>query len=377
MLVVDNQFHLNSSLVPIENKGFVSYNKVHFKKQGYTIQYIPKDIEAGSSWEFVSNKKSKSQLKADYLYSDEKLLFNFISESKNLKEKDLKYYVQCLDINTGKEISKIDLNKDQSRIIITDTFFEEENNYIIIFGEYYENSDIALKKQSLGLITITFDLKGNIINSKKIFWPTEIEKPSGKTSKDKIKHKRYTYLHKFLKSSDGNIYCIGEEFGLGTDYLNKVVNAVVSSPIAFLYPEKNFVLDDISIYKFNSKFELLDVKIIDKSQNVVSFDDRNVTPQQWARKVKANEKFDYAYTGLNESGNSFIINYFDFPNRKTNTSFNSCIIKNDTLKIDKFLVNPNNSNASYKVFPAKEGYFMFCEYIKNNLFIKLQKNIFE
>jgi len=380
---INEDFQSNASLFPIKNKGFASYNEVHFRRRAYTINFVPNNKETGQYWEFKSNKKLKRLLKANFLHSSENILFSLVTDSKNSKGIELKYYIQCLDLNTGKEIVKIDLSKHRNKISITSAFYDEINKHITVFGEYYTMSKRTLKTPSSGLITLTFDLKGNEINQKKTTWSNDVNKFIDVTAEGKgigkTKDRNFTYFHKFFEIGDGNIYAIGEEFRKNTFVAGEIASVVFLGLLGAVWAGDNteFIIDDLVIYKFNSEFELLDVKTIEKEQNVVAVNGRYITPHQWARIIKAYGGFDYAYTTINEIDSSFVINYIDHPKSKNwySTSFKSCLVKNEDMEFNEVLLSPKKSKVNYRILPAKDGYFLFSEYFKkeDKLELKLRK----
>jgi len=384
-LVINIHSKSNASFFATENGGLVSYNKTFNKKQGYSIHYFSTNDIENLTWEFSSDEKSKKYLEANYLHNNKNALYSLISETKNSKGKELVYYIQSLDINTGEEIFKIDLSKLENRIIIADTYFDEEKNNIVLFGEYIDSFGTFQEYPSKGLIRLIFDLDGNKVDSQKIPWNKVANRFAGEVLEQEIKVGSFSYLHEFFKLSNGNIYAIGEEFGIGYEAGGGARDMALSLALPGIwYTQKSkLISDDIFVYHFNDKFELLNVKIIEKSQRVVSPSKKKKTSRQWANDVYYKGDFDYAFTTINKVAGSFGINYKDHQasnkDIEGNILLKSYYFKDDVVKFNKVLLSPKLPKPQYQIFPAKDGYFMFSKYIKNSgkIVNKLQKIDFE
>jgi hypothetical protein len=249
-------------------------------------------------------------------------------------------------------------------------FIDEPTNDILLVGEYYKPGDEVMKDNSVGLFMRRIDESGADITLQKYGWKKEIAKfkQENLSAEDKAedKGKSYIWFHKFVKSKDGHIYAVGEQYRKQVSALGVAANMMNGGSGS---GASNFEIKitNMVVVAFDKDLALVDYQMISKKQSKAMLPEGYglASPQVLAYYVKARGFFDYQFTSMDPARDRYQIVYTDL-NRKDEKGAKSDImvgvidIEAGKMTAKKF---PINSQAKYVWYaPSKPGSIMIGEY---------------
>lgn len=346
---------IETSLHAISSTGFLSYNADIL--QGFRIQYFN---QKNNNWIYKSPAKRKTYETAEFLDASEQVVLILVE--KNFRNV-LTYQILGLNITTGVKELEIDIGKFSSMISITNGHIDTTNQQIFLFGERYQNSKKGLSAPSTGLFAMALDFKGNLIKEKFISWEKDVSKFVPMDKSGKGKDRNFTFFHKIIRSSDGKIFAIGEEFRKAVDAGSVAVD-VIGLLLFGAIPSgqhAKMIIDDLIIYEFSPDFELLDVVVIDKEQKNAAFMLSSLSsPKDLAIQVNNSGLFDCSYVKVSDERESFEIGYLDY--HKKEVFFKSYFHKKKVVEKKGILLSTHKESWRKNVYMAKSGYIMVSEY---------------
>ncbi|WP_018342119.1 DUF6770 family protein [Cytophaga aurantiaca] len=351
-----------STLVGIENSGYVNYGIVDNKKTGYQISYTSTDGK--KTWKVGSDVASKDMIFASFLEQNENILLSTIVTKPSLFSNDLKYTVSGIDINTGKELFNVSLDDATHKAQPLEAFFDKAANKIRIMGLYFDPKDNMVKDLSKGMFNVSISLDGKVTSSAYIGWQEGLSKYFKVKDNGKIEDIGYFFFHNIVKLNDGSFYAITEQYKKKLDGVGMALAAGGSSngmPC-------NIVMEDMYIMEFTSDFKLKEVTKFDKTVSKFYFDKEGMMDAQTlALFVKAAGGFDYQYTLINKDDSRFFVSYLDYVKDEEDKryGYELCyIVKgiNEPFTTDK--IKLTSKTKTIRTLAAKTGYVMIYEYDK-------------
>jgi len=247
-------------------------------------------------------------------------------------------------------------------------------------GEYYKPGDNVLKDKSLGLYIREIESNGSDVNFKKFAWAREIAKfkqeAMSDDEKEKDKGTNRIWFHKFIKSANGNIFAIGEQYRKQVSATGVALN-VLSGGGGSGASNIEIKVTNMLVVEFDANLELTDYKIIPKKPTRVMLPEGYgvVSTQLIASYLATTGNFDYQFTSQDPKKDSYQIIYTD-GNRKEEGSKEKADIMIGAIKINKgekatsrFPINSDATRLWYS--PAKPGYIVVGEYWKKEKKVKL------
>ncbi|MGN6645186.1 MAG: DUF6770 family protein [Cytophaga sp.] len=346
-----------STVVSIENSGYVDYNIVKNKSAGYQISFFSSDGK--KTWSVDSDVNSKNLELASFLEQNENILLSIVNSRPSLLSQDMTFTVLGIDIAAGKQIFNVGLDDATHKLQPLEAYFDKTTNEIKIMGLYFNPQDNIIKDLSKGMFNIALTLDGKIKSSSYVSWQEGLSKYFKVKDSGKIADLGYFYFHNIIKLNDGSFYAITEQYrkkldGVGMALSNDGVPCSI-------------VMEDMYIMEFTPDFKLKDVTKFDKTVSKYYFDKEGmVDAQTLAAIVKSAGGFDYQYSLSNKDQSRFFVTYLDLVKDESGKyEFElRYIIKgiNEPYSTDK--IQLTSSTKYIKALAGKPGYVMIFEYNK-------------
>lgn len=342
----------NSVTISVKNKGFIHYSRV--SQQKYSVDFLANDVE--QSWRFISTNPSNINLTASYLFNVKDLIVSSVSMRENIKNGVADAAIIAHEISSGKMKFEVPLGGDKYSIRVLNGYFDHQKDHIIVLGMYYEKGSDVTQDNGQGLCHIVLDKTGKLISNKYCSWAEEVSKHSEIDEKGKVKKKGYLYFHNFIKTEDGKIFAIAEQY-------RKAFTKLVDSNIRTLALQVN----NLFVFEFNDDFKLQKIQKIFKNPNTEMLINGNVAYTNIHNIAKDYRYlFDYRYSHFDHKNevNSFC--YLDRRLRKEHKKGekHQFIIMNyidGAFSEDKIQLTGHYKHTN--VYPAKPGYILIVEYI--------------
>src|SRR5690606_2515331 len=148
-------------------------------------------------------------------------------------------------------------------------YIDPASKQVVALGNYFQARGNAYKSKSLGMFACEIDKNGNINSRKLISWEKDVSKYLPINKKGKINSEGFLYFHNLVKSSDGNILAIGEQFRKGKAITLRTPTKDFSNKNSNALPQM-VELENIYIFRFNPDFSLLDIKKFEKNIAYIS-----------------------------------------------------------------------------------------------------------
>ena len=336
----DNYFGL---LAPVEKKGFLRYGIKAKKGDMFGIQKDMRiQLEVFSNegevlWtkgtELIGKKIWES---ADHLFSNEKYIVTSILFRNGLMATNCKNYLLCSSAETGKELYSLEINKENTFLSYTGINYDEISGDFFCYGEYYDG-EINYKNKSLGLFIKTINASnGEVKKECFISWKKDINPFLQKKGISKEVLGRNINIHKILRTDDGKIFAITEQFGK-----NDTTNSL------FLY--------DLITFEFSNELSILNADIINKASDTY-FNSKYSGGSRENLTVRGN--FDYFLTSVSINKKNFTSVYKIQENNKY--YIGSFTYKDQHFSYDKILRTGNP--IIFNILPGKVGYITIFEY---------------
>lgn len=350
-------------LFPVENKGFILNKFEDNKKIGYSLQYYPTD--GGTKWNYSSPENSKEILGINPIEVNDKVLVALESSRPSLMSRKTTYKVKVLDVSDGKLLFEKEFSRKSKPRLINNAFIDNNNN-VILMGEYFKDGDDVMSDKSLGLFTEVVDLTGKTLKENFTSWKEDISKLI-KTEKSFIEDKGYVYFHNIVKTNSNDYYAIGEFYKRTVDVGGIALNAlsILSGGGNGASSVTKLTITNSVVFKFNSDFKLTSIKEFEKGKSSAPSLTDFGSPQLNAHALKAYGAFDYEFTQLDKANDRFyscFIDYERLKGEKNKNAFKTIIYDDGNLSEDKIYLETENKDFS--VLPAKVGNVLLIEYDK-------------
>lgn len=351
-------------LFPVENKGFI-FNKLEDnKKIGYSLKYYPTD--GGKSWEFNSPSESKEMLAINPIEVNDKVIVALESSKSSLLSRKITLKTKIIDVNTGLLLCEKEYNKNSKPRLINNAFLDNDNN-VVLMGEYFKEGDNIVDDKSLGLFTEVIDLSGKTLKENFTSWKEDVAKMA-KVDGNYIEDKGYIYFHNIARTKNNEYYAIGEFYkrtasagGIALTTLSILGGGGGGASVTQL------TITNSVVFKFNSDFKLTGIQEFEKGKSRAPSLSDFGSPQLNAHAWKAYGAFDYEYTQLDKKNDRFYACFIDYERlkgEKNKSAFKTIIYDNGQLSEDKIYLTNEKNNSDFRVLPAKVGNVLLLEYDK-------------
>lgn len=360
-----------NALFAIPNKGFVQYASVKNEKWGYIIDFIG----GTERWKYKSSKKSDVLEFAQFVTADSSILINTLSKFKNGFGKGWETSVLAIDVNTGDKIFEKSLD-DEIAISILNGFLDKKNNEILLFGIYFDQGQKVTKAKSKGLFIASYDLEGNLKKKKTISWAEDANELIKMNKKGKMDDGRYIAFHDIVRTADGKIIAVGEQFKKALNkegIAGRVIFGAIAAGLGGTADNSGFnysklQINDMMTFQISSDLELEDIKTYEKEQSSTSVPGAGwESPQLMAYLANSYGAFDYSFTQKNEDNSVVSFGYLNWdrrPGEKNGYTFGSITCADGQQTTDELKLS--GSADRIKVIPAQEGNVLVIEYFRKD-----------
>jgi hypothetical protein len=351
----------NGSLMAVKGKGFVRFG--YEKEAGSRITIEMYDNTGTKKWDGNSGVDSKKSYESvTPYYGDDKVVVALLNtREKLLTTKGMKFSLVFYNTETGKEYFRRDVKAAKFQQFPMGVSPGLNGTYFV-YGQYYNLEDDT-KDDPKGLYIEEVDLTGKTVSESYTPWQGEINAAIVKKSKGLEKNTK-TFIHKVIKTADGKILAIGEQYRKAVSGLG-VASTVLGVGNASVM---KIEILNMMAFEFDSNLKFKDVQVFEKDKTNVQL------PQGWGV-IDANllgfmmqqyGYFDYSYTAISADRklfNSAYVNYDKDKEAGSNyTVGNISYTKDQKLVIDK--VKLTTKPTSFWVVEARPGYVAIFEYFK-------------
>jgi hypothetical protein len=380
--VVNNKFLLTSFngiavgqeasqafLVPVSNKGFMYYGLKAGSKAHYEIEFLDNSMK--SVWSEKVNDKTKNAVEmANEAFQSDNYVGTLIISKKSMASRDTDAELEVHETLTGRALFRVPMATDKYSVSFSDIYFDSDKNNFTVFGEYFDIKDKELKAQSLGFITLTYDMGGKISNVKTNSWVNEISKAAPVNERGKFDGNNTSILfHNIVRTNDGKIFVVGEQYKKAASALG-IMSNVLGGYTGGAGAASNVQLNvyNMVIFEFNPDYSLKKVHVFEKDKNVLQLPAGagSMSPRLLSYYAKAVGGFDYSFTQSSSDKTTFYVSYVNYDREKGEKGKNvlGTIVytPEKVFTVDKLPMN--RKSTLYFVYRAKEGYVMITEYFK-------------
>jgi hypothetical protein len=354
----------NGGLAAVKGKGFVRFG--YEKEDGMRIDIEMMDNNGKKLWEANSKAESKKSYESiSPFLVDEKVIIGGLYTREKLLSTKAKLSVMCLNVDNGKEYFRLENKNDKYQLAPYGASYNMANQTYFIYGQYFKIDDNPAKDDPAGMYMQEVDLTGKILAESYTDWEKEIFPLLVQKTKGKMEKNMKTFVHKIVKSADGKIFAIAEQYRKAVSGLG-VANAILGGgggPAVM-----KIEIHDMLTFEFDQKMKLKDITVFEKEKT-------NVQLQQGLGAVDANllgymmklyGNFDYSYTSISPDRKMFNSAYVNYDKDKeagsSYTIGNISYTKDQKLLVDR--IKLTTKPTYFYVREAKPGYVAIFEYFR-------------
>ncbi len=356
-----------SFITAVDNTGFIYNGYVDGKKYKYVIEEYSNSLEL--KWSVQSpNLESKEVDGVDVAFESSKYIGSLIFRRESIWAKDGTYDILVNDAPTGKELFRKEIKDETYNLSVSKIEYVAELDEILLFGEYFNLNDKEFKAASLGYFFEILDITGKSKERKFLSWEKEMSKvlPVDKTGK--MDKNGRIFIHDIIITKEKELFVVGEQYkkaASGMGIAMKIASQGQSRSATVQLEIMNMV-----ILGFSPTMEIKSAEIIEKSPHLhmLPAGYEQVPTKMIGLLAKTYGWFDYSFTQMNKSKNTFSVAYvnWDNDNEKGEVSHNVLGLvtytPEKTFTTDK--TNLARKSTSYYVRRGKPGYVFIGEYFK-------------
>jgi len=372
---IDNEDYVYSGgLAGIQDKGFVRYGMEKEKGMRFEIEMI--DSTGKKLWSTNSGVTTKKSYESAYpMMTTGDAVVSLVSIREKLLSQDFETFLLFSNVEDGKELFRVAAKNDQYILFPGDVDFDNKTNEYLISGEYFNLKDNPVKDKSLGFYFQTVDTEGNIKNTAYCSWLDDIAKVIPMTDKGKFENNVNVAIHKIVRTADGKIFAIGEQFKKAASAVGILTYASSNSNVSAVKVQ----LYNMMVFQFDKDFKIKDVSIFEKEKTNIDlpkgFEYFGNTMLSYFMKMYG--WFDYSFTSLSSDKKQFNVAYvnYDKSNKEVNKSVIGTISYTKDQKLTSDKINLTKKITWFTTLPAKPGYIAVIEYYRKTktLDIRLEK----
>lgn len=360
-------------LAAVPKQGFILYT--YPDENEYEVEFY--DNSAKKIWSQRAPEDKMDVELADEAFQSEKYVGSLIERRKGILSHDADYTLLVQDVQTGKQLLNKPIEDDKFNLMASNIFYEEDSKTITVFGEFFELGDKQYKSQGLGFFCKVLDMEGNVIRDKYITWNGDIAKVVPVDAKGRMDGKKRVLIHEVIKTADGEIFIIGEQYRRTSSMAGFASTALSGSKNGMTLTQLE--MSDMVIFHFGKDLSAKDVQFFAKDKTVIAVPSGNdfTSSRKLAFMAKAYGLFDYKFSQIAKDKNTFISTYIDYDREKGEKAKNMfgaiAYTPEKTFTVDKIALN--RKSTDYFVRKAKPGYVMVTEYFRKDkkLDIRLEK----
>lgn len=405
-MTATNEDTYSGGITAVSDTGFVRYGWEREKgkgkgKRGKTSRASIEmfDNNGTKLWEGHSAEKGDVFYESMVpFYSDSKAIVSFVQVKEKMFKGAMKSYLIWHNALTGEVMFVMDTNgktnhptttekvkpkgkekqgKTNTLLPLTVTYDATTDEYYVC-GEYYKFGDNMLKVKSQGFFMNSISSDGELKQEGYTSWEKDIKKYLPK--KDDAYERNIT-IHKVVRTADGKIFAIGEQFKKKFNgwaipmYMLEQLSSQL--PVHF---ESNtglakLVIYDMVILEFDKELKLNEVHTFKKDRKNVPLPKGTgiYGPTLLGNYVKAMGGFDYEFTSVSDDQKTFSTGYVNFTKkRRDGRGYKAGSINYTSSQVFAEDRVPFAKKAMYfKAMPAKPGQVTMVEYFRKGKRVEL------
>jgi hypothetical protein len=348
----------NVTIVPVEGQGFVHYairrEGGAFSETFSEITFVPND-KTKKSWTWTTPDADRVYEYGDILGSDGKNIYAVVTKRTKVTSRDSEDFILAIDIATGKKAFEKSTEDKKHALFVLNGLIDLNGN-LRINGLYFDKDAKPAKDGSLGMFSMEMTATGEVVNRSYQSWEKDVAKFLSVSDKGKSKDFGFIYFHKFIQTSDGKTFAIGENYKPNAGA--SVAASVLSGNLSLWYK-----IQDLYVFEFDPSFKLKDVKVFEKTSS--SFETEAMAgPRLLGHYMKFLGAFDYSYTQLSGDKSTFNVGYIDYSREKGDRGNYFGAINYDGNKFTTDKIKFEKKSTWFQVYPAKPGHVMILEYYR-------------
>ncbi|MBL0742976.1 DUF6770 family protein [Chryseolinea lacunae] len=340
---------MQSFLIAVPNKGFMYYGIKEESKSDFEVEFYDNTMKR--SWTSFGPDDKFDFETAMEAFQDEQYVGSTIIKRTSVLSSDIDIDLLVQNIGDGKTVFRIPMESTKYKMMLAKVFFDKAKQQFTIFGEYFDKNENVIKNQSQGFIAVVVDMKGKIVSERTNSWTADINKLVAAKDKETFEDTNILF-HDFVRTSDGQIFAIGEQYRRG------------GNPMTGM----RILVYNLVVFQFDADFSIKKLHVFEKDKNAFTFPQGFIiaSAKMLSYVAKSMNAFDFQFLQTSADKNTFVVNYINYDREKGQKAKNvlgSVIYTPEKVfAVDKLPLT--RSSTEYYVYPAKEGYVMVSEYFK-------------
>lgn len=335
-------------LVSVPNKGFLYYGITNESKAEYEIEYY--DNAMKKNWASFAVKDDFDFEFAAEAFQGQEYVGSTIAKKTGAMSMDVVFDLLVQNIADGKPLFRVPMASAKYNYSIAEVSFDKGKQQFTMLGEYYNKDEKIIKAQSQGFIALVLDMKGKIVSEKVNTWAAVLKTVE---TKDQASFEKTDILfHEFIKTADGQVFAIGEQYKKsGVPPMSVQLNVY-----------------NMVIFQFDADFTIKKTNVFQKDKNVMSLPNgmMMVNSKVLSYIAKAYGGFDYVFSQQPEDKATFMVSYINYSREKGEKGKN--VLGTIVYTPEKVFTTDNmalsRKSSTYYVYRAKPGYVMVNEYLE-------------
>jgi hypothetical protein len=366
----------NGGIAAVKGKGFIRFGWEREDGERIVMEMIDNTGKVKWTADSKATSKKSYEFLAPFLV-DEKVLITSLTTREGRMSRKSSVHMLFIDVENGKEYFRQEVKNDKYQLAPFGAAPSTANQTYFVYGSYYGLEDNMAKDDPKGLYIQELDLTGKVIAENYCDWEKEMYPMLVTKSKGKIEKNMKTFIHKIVKTNDGKIFAVTEQYRKAVSALgvaNAILNGGGGGPAVMKIELHNMVT-----FEFDSKIKLKDLTITEKEKT-------NIQLPQGMGAVDANllgymmkqyGNFDYAFTTVTSDKKLFNAAYVNYDRDKdagsNYTVGNIAYTKDQKIMVDK--IKLSNKPTYFYVKEARPGYIAIFEYYRKDkkALIRLEK----
>jgi len=352
-------------LIGIKDEGFLYYGRAD-KGLVYRTDFFDNTLKKIWTDEAINLKQVEE---ASEGFQQGNYIGTLVTKQKKAGSKDVEIDLLVQEVLTGKKLFRTPVATNQYSVTFSDVYYDSVAQTFTVLGEYYYKEAKELKTQSLGLIAISYDFNGKIVNQKTNSWAKEISSVTPVNANGTFDGTNSRVIfHDFIRTRDGQFFAIGEQYKKATNGGAAAANLILAPLLGVYTSSTQLNIYNLVIFEFNPDFAIKRTHIFEKDMNhiMMPVGSSMTNPKQLSFFLKSIGGFDYKYTQESSDNETFVIAYINFDKEKGQASTNvlGTIIYTPEKKFTVDKMPLKRSTSEYYVARAKEGYVLVTEYFR-------------
>ncbi len=377
--ILQNPETTTSNIFPVDDSGFIRYATIDQRKDGYSLTRYDNNLK--EIWSYKSDPDSKLIENGSVLSVNKDYILVQVTKLKSLLTSKFDTYLVLLDAHTGKAFYNFQMQDDnEAQLSVLNAFMIDDDGTALMMGEYYAPGDNVLKDKSIGLYARGVEKNGEYSFFKKYGWDREIANLKKEVLSDEEKEKdkgtNQIFFHKFIRSENGHVFAIAEQFRKQASAVG-IASTILNGGNQGGAATVEIKVTNMVVAEFDTDLNLIDYQIIPKKRTRVLLPAGMglLSAQKLGFYIKSTGGFDYNFTSMNREKDNYHAIYTDFnrrddeSNEKSDAMVGTINIEDGKVSNERFPLNTDGNLLWFS--PAKPGYVLINEYFRKGKKLKM------